>query len=97
MPRWSTRPGTTRPLSGPRSQSRWGELTFEAAWRDRAEQTRARDLVRRLHLYLRRFDDAGGTLIGAEPHFEVEIPLDDLPLADAPRKDGAPPPPRSTA
>ncbi len=58
-------------------EARWGELTFEAAWRDRAEQTRARDLVRRLHLYLRRFDDAGGTLIGAEPHFEVVIPLDD--------------------
>ncbi|MFD4957062.1 PD-(D/E)XK nuclease family protein [Microbacterium sp. NPDC058389] len=57
-------------------ESRWGELTFEAEWRDRAEQTRARDLVRRLHLYLRRFDDAGGTLIGAEPHFEVGIPLD---------------------
>lgn len=64
-------------------QSRWGELTFEAAWRDRAEQTRARDLVRRLHLYLRRFDDGGGTLIGAEPHFEVEIPLDDTPLGGA--------------
>ncbi|WP_374974746.1 ATP-dependent helicase [Microbacterium trichothecenolyticum] len=58
-------------------ESRWGELTFEAEWRDRAEQTRARDLVRRLHLYLRRFDDAGGTLIGAEPHFEVVIPLED--------------------
>ncbi|MFB7891536.1 ATP-dependent helicase [Microbacterium sp. NPDC056044] len=58
-------------------ESRWGELTFEAEWRDRAEQTRARDLVRRLHLYLRRFDDSGGTLIGAEPHFEVVIPLDD--------------------
>ena len=57
-------------------ESRWGELTFEAEWRDRAEQTRARDLVRRLHLYLRRFDDAGGRLIGAEPHFEVVIPLD---------------------
>nr|WP_241742224.1 PD-(D/E)XK nuclease family protein [Microbacterium yannicii] len=56
-------------------ESRWGELTFEAAWRDRAEQTRARDLVRRLHLYLHRFDGGGGTLIGAEPHFEVDIPL----------------------
>ncbi|WP_109212055.1 MULTISPECIES: ATP-dependent DNA helicase [Microbacterium] len=64
-------------------ESRWGELTFEAAWRDRAEQTRARDLVRRLHLYLRRFDDAGGTLIGAEPHFEVVIPLDAGDLVDA--------------
>jgi RecB family exonuclease len=58
-------------------EARWGELAFEAAWRDRAEQTRARDLVRRLHLYLRRFEDSGGTLIGAEPHFEVDIPLDD--------------------
>lgn len=57
--------------------ARWGELTFEADWRERAEKTRARDLVRRLHLYLRRFDDAGGKLIGAEPHFEVAIPLDD--------------------
>jgi RecB family exonuclease len=57
-------------------ESRWGELSFEAAWRDRAEQARARDLVRRLHLYLRRFEDAGGTLIGAEPHFEVPIALD---------------------
>lgn len=57
--------------------ARWGELVFEADWRERAEKTRARDLVRRLHLYLRRFDDAGGSLIGAEPHFEVAIPIDD--------------------
>ncbi len=74
-------------------ESRWGELTFEADWRDRAEQTRARDLVRRLHLYLRRFDDSGGTLIGAEPHFEVVIPLEDgatigEPRASAPDLDG---------
>ncbi|MGX5771811.1 ATP-dependent helicase [Microbacterium trichothecenolyticum] len=68
-------------------ESRWGELTFEAGWRDRAEQTRARDLVRRLHLYLRRFDDAGGKLIGAEPHFEVVIPLDDA--AGEPRAAGS--------
>lgn len=56
-------------------ESRWGELTFEAAWRERAERTRARDLVRRLHLYLRRFEADGGRLISAEPHFEVAIPL----------------------
>lgn len=74
-------------------EARWGELTFEAAWRDRAEQTRARDLVRRLHLYLRRFDDAGGTLIGAEPHFEVVIPLDESDLA--PHRDRAPADPAS--
>lgn len=57
-------------------ESRWGELSFEADWRDRAEKTRARDLVRRLHLYLRHFDESGGSLIGAEPHFEVAIPLE---------------------
>lgn len=58
---------------------RWSELDFESAWRDRAEQARARELVRRLSLYLRRFEASGGALIGAEPHFEVSIPLDDAP------------------
>jgi superfamily I DNA/RNA helicase/RecB family exonuclease len=58
-------------------EARWDELTFEAEWRDRAERTRARDLVRRLHVYLRRFEQSGGSLIGAEPHFEVAIPLDE--------------------
>lgn len=58
-------------------QSRWSELTFEADWRERAELARARDLVRRLHLYLRRFEASGGTLLTAEPHFEVAIPLQD--------------------
>lgn len=57
-------------------QERWGELDFESPWRDRAEQTRARDLVRRLSLYLRRFEANGGTLIGAEPHFEVPIAIE---------------------
>jgi len=56
---------------------RWGELVFDAVWRERAERTRARDLVRRLAAYLRRFDDAGGRLIGAERHFEVPIPIAD--------------------
>jgi superfamily I DNA/RNA helicase/RecB family exonuclease len=63
-------------------RARWNELTFEAAWRDRAEQARARDLVRRLHLYLHRFEQAGGRLIGAEPHFEIAVPLaDDVPTS----------------
>lgn len=57
-------------------EARWNELEFESAWRDRAERTRAQDLVRRLHLYLRRFEDEGGRLIGAEPHFQVPIPLE---------------------
>lgn len=56
-------------------EGRWGELVFDAAWRDRAERTRARDLVRRLALYLRRFDDAGGRLLAAERRFDVPIPL----------------------
>jgi RecB family exonuclease len=58
-------------------EARWGELEFESAWRERAERTRARDLVRRLHLYLDRFEHDGGRLIGAEPHFEVPIEYDD--------------------
>lgn len=58
-------------------EARWGDLTFDATWRERAELSRARDLVRRLHLYLRRFEESGGSLIGAEPHFEVGIELPD--------------------
>ena len=64
-------------------EERWGELVFDAAWRERAERTRARDLVRRLATYLRRFDDAGGRLIGAERHFEVPIPIDDAGVRGA--------------
>ncbi len=58
-------------------ESRWGELVFDASWRERAEQTRARDLVRRLSVYLRDFEAAGGSLISAEPHFEIPVPLGD--------------------
>ncbi|WP_294944739.1 ATP-dependent DNA helicase [uncultured Microbacterium sp.] len=56
--------------------ARWSELEFESAWRERSERVRARELVRRLSLYLRRFELAGGTVIGAEPHFEVPVALD---------------------
>ncbi|MBA8817328.1 superfamily I DNA/RNA helicase/RecB family exonuclease [Microbacterium halimionae] len=55
--------------------ARWGELEFESPWRDRAERARAQDLVRRLHVYLRRFEAEGGRLIDAEPHFEVPLAL----------------------
>ncbi|MFX6218167.1 hypothetical protein ABTF55_20425, partial [Acinetobacter baumannii] len=58
-------------------EERWGELVFDAAWRERAERVRARELVRRLATYVRRFDDAGGRLVGAERHFEVAIPVED--------------------
>lgn len=58
-------------------EARWGELDFESAWRDRAERTRARELVRRLAVYLRRFEASGGRLIGVEPHFEIPIPVEE--------------------
>lgn len=54
---------------------RWGELEFESDWRNRAEKTRARELVRRLALYLRNFEASGGTLLGAEQRFEIPIDL----------------------
>ncbi|HKT56132.1 MAG TPA: PD-(D/E)XK nuclease family protein, partial [Microbacterium sp.] len=56
-------------------ESRWGELEFEAAWVGRAEKTRAQDLVHRLHRYLRDFADGGGSVLGAESHFQVPIAL----------------------
>lgn len=71
---------------GPREQDlwaqverRWGELEFAAPWLDRATRRQARELVRRLALYLRRFEESGGRLLEAEPHFEVPIPI----VADA--------------
>lgn len=57
-------------------ERRWGEIEFESAWRERAERARARDIVRRLHRYLRDVAAEGGRLVGAEPHFEVPVPLD---------------------
>lgn len=58
-------------------EQRWGELTFESAWRERAERARARDLVRRLHLYLTRFAADGGRLVEAEPRFDLAVPYGD--------------------
>lgn len=57
-------------------ESRWGELEFEAAWIERTERTRARDLIRRLSRYLRDAASAGTTLLGAEPHFELSLPVE---------------------
>ncbi|MBN9176005.1 MAG: ATP-dependent helicase [Microbacterium sp.] len=56
-------------------EARWGELEFDAAWIERTERTRARDLVRRLARYLRDTEAAGTTLLGAEPHFELSLPV----------------------
>ncbi|MCO7202153.1 ATP-dependent helicase [Microbacterium sp. CnD16-F] len=55
----------------------WSQLEFEAPWIDEAERRRARDLVTRLAAYLRDTERAGTTLVGAEPHFEVELPVPD--------------------
>lgn len=56
-------------------EERWGQLEFEAAWIERTERSRARDLITRLSRYLRDVERAGTTLLGAEPHFEFEIAL----------------------
>ena len=56
-------------------EARWGELAFDAAWIERTERTRARDLIARLGRYLRDAEAAGTTLLGAEPHFELEVPV----------------------
>lgn len=58
-------------------ESRWGELEFDAPWRERQARQRAHDLVHRLHRYLADFEASGGTLIGAEPHFEVPLAFDE--------------------
>lgn len=56
-------------------EARWGELSFDAAWIERTERTRARDLIARLSRYLRDAEAAGTTLLGAEPHFELDVPV----------------------
>lgn len=56
-------------------EDRWSELEFEAAWIERTERTRARDLIRRLSAYLRDAEAAGTTLLDAEPHFELAVPV----------------------
>ena len=58
-------------------EERWGELEFDAPWRERAERARAQELVRRLAAYLRQFTAGGGTLLGAESRFEVPLPFPD--------------------
>ncbi|MDE0545689.1 ATP-dependent helicase [Microbacterium sp. C7(2022)] len=68
--------GSTEAQLWEQVESRWGELDFEAEWRDRAERARARDMIGRLHRYLSRFEQSGGALLDAEPHFEVAIPMD---------------------
>lgn len=61
-------------------ERRWGELEFEAAWIERTERTRARDLIGRLGRYLRDAQSAGTTLLGAEPRFELRLPVEGAAL-----------------
>jgi superfamily I DNA/RNA helicase/RecB family exonuclease len=61
-------------------EERWGELEFEAAWIERAERARARDLVARLSRYLRDAEAAGTRLVSAEPRFELDVPVEGAAL-----------------
>lgn len=63
---------------------RWGELEFEADWLSRKERVWADLLTTRLHRYLTRFHAEGGTTIGAEARFRLEIGMDAAPEAVPP-------------
>ena len=54
---------------------RWGELEFEAPWLSAKERIWARTLVGRLASYLRMFERAEATRVGAEAEFEIAVPL----------------------
>ena len=58
---------------------RWGELQFEAPWLERQEHAWAQRLVRRLHVYLDRFQREEGEAIGAEARFQLAVELPDDP------------------
>ena len=53
--------------------SRWSELYFESSWLSEIKRREARQLVSRLSTYLAEFDRQGGTLLGAESKFELEV------------------------
>lgn len=61
-------------------EERWHELEFDAPWIERAERTRARDLVTRLSRYLSDADRDGVRLVRAEPRFELEVPVEGVAL-----------------
>jgi len=54
-------------------EERWSELSFETEWQSQIERNRAKDLIRRLAAYLRDVQAAGGSLLQAEPSFELEL------------------------
>lgn len=69
-----TAPGADEEALWRAVDARWGELEFDAPWRGAQEHTRARELVRRLAVYLRDAERAGTALVGAESHFEISVP-----------------------
>ncbi|MGY3261992.1 PD-(D/E)XK nuclease family protein [Frigoribacterium sp. 2355] len=54
-------------------EGRWPELEFESAWIAEAEKRRARDMTESLSSYLRDFEASGGSLLGAESTFSLDI------------------------
>lgn len=57
-------------------ESRWPELVFEAEWMSEHHRRAARRLAGAIAEYLRDFAGSGGSLVGAERRFELE--LDDV-------------------
>ena len=54
-------------------EGRWPELEFESAWIAESEKRRARDMTESLSAYLRDFEASGGSLLGAESTFTLDI------------------------
>jgi len=54
-------------------EGRWPELEFESAWIAESEKRRARDMTESLSAYLRDFEASGGSLLGAESTFSLDI------------------------
>lgn len=54
-------------------EGRWPELEFESAWIAESEKRRARDMTESLSSYLRDFEASGGSLLGAESTFTLDI------------------------
>ncbi|KQS15668.1 hypothetical protein ASG05_12835 [Frigoribacterium sp. Leaf186] len=54
-------------------EGRWPELEFESAWIAESEKHRARAMTESLSAYLRDFEASGGSLLGAESTFTLDV------------------------
>ncbi|ROS51584.1 UrvD/REP family ATP-dependent DNA helicase [Frigoribacterium sp. PhB24] len=54
-------------------EARWPELEFESAWIAESERRRALAMTESLSAYLRDFQASGGSLLGAESTFTLDI------------------------